>query len=274
MHEIIEHGYEAQDQIELEDEAHDPRALILHNYINDAARRRAETKRRLNFPDLHTPPMAYPEDDAVETSRTRKVEKFEDRPGPSGVVTSTMKPTSDPKAKKDDEMDVDADKENKVSNRKSLNSNGNNSNNHPDTMESDEYDIDIPGAPGQIITMAVRRPNRSTPTVGKAGVRSEPQSMEIRMIETGIKKSTLKSSASSGAIKNLAKFVKRGRRKAQDIIDSSFRSDNATSMCKLYLISFITSINIILVYREEKTTESSQSTAVPTIVEVNNLYVL
>ena len=231
MSAVIEQGFAAQDQIEQEEEALDPRAELLHNYLYDAAKHRVESKRRLNFPDLHTPP-------------TDPEAYIQHQPGPSGL-NSDKTPTNDV-GSGPESMNVDTNDHTSPPNNN--NANSNNSNNLPESLESGElFDVDFQGAPGQVITMAVRFPTRSTPNVTKKSPRKSPKksspkpgkyveskSMEIRTIETGVKKSSLKPSTSSSAIKSLAKFVRRSRQRAQDIIglDSSFRSDNASQMSK------------------------------------------
>ena len=188
------------DQLEQEDEAFNPQAEILHNFVSDDARRRVEARRALNFPGLHTP---------VDS-------ETDQRAGPSGLPTSGGKMTEQ---KSSDDEKVDQNEKSTSLNRNS-NSNSNNNFRFPE-VDGFQYDEDYRDQPiSQSESVAVH----STPTVVTTGP-PFVANVVSKNIFTGFP---------SRSFQQLKGLIKRGKKPTNDILDSSYRSDNAQNQGTFY----------------------------------------
>jgi len=208
MSDIIQAGNQAMDEIETEKEMYDPRGEILHNFCSASAERRVETRRALQF-GLDDP-IQEEEEASVNappgpSGLQKKMEKKREASKPSPAESMTMQDRSEPS----DTHNVNQN--NNLTDSQSIS---------PEQASEYMYDVDyyFPER-GQVITMAVPF------DASKARNRSSPKPSKKKSVQNGFV-TKRKRTVSSPNKKNPSK---RGRPSTQELMDFSFRSDNATN---------------------------------------------
>ena len=207
---LIHLGQQALDEIE-NDEAYDPQVDMCHNFCTDSAQRRVEARRSLNFPGIHDPIDEPIEEENTEAGPSKENKRSESKPSESESFTL---------------------KEN-VSKENTNNNNANTQVASPELEPGYMYDIDIYRSNGQVITVGapyVSPTGHSSPSSTKSSP-SPPTQVEntgkIPRSQSSKGFITTRKRTRSSSLKKTS--AKRPSRKwtAQELLDFSFRSDNA-----------------------------------------------
>ena len=207
LSEAINEGNRVIDQ--LESDCTDPRQEFNHNFLTEADRRRAEIRRQLQFPGIY-------ESDPI-------IDMADLRPSTSGLQTGAKPSTSTTTINAETEMDHSNSKVPETPR------NENNSNNH-DASDNYHYDDDY----RKTSTM---KKSRSTQSVSKKTTKSKDKGSEAESETVSTSTATVNRVTglqqvpipSPETFQKMKKKLKKGRKRwtYQQLMDSSFRSDNA-----------------------------------------------
>ena len=222
---------------QLETECTDPRQEFHHNYLTDADRRRAETRRQLKFPGMYdidpTHEINYgPSTSGLASKSSATKAKDQNK------VKKASKDSSDPKSSK-------STKSTKSSKSKTpqtpQDKNSNNSNN---TEVADGYYYDDDYLDRKTSTMKKSRSDQMITRKSKDAddINESESATSSTVTSSRAPVAPLVAVPSPNTFRQTKKNLKRGRKRwtYQQLMDSSFRSDNAQGKLHIFLIMFST----------------------------------